>query len=290
MKMIQDWLRFLWRARTAEPVHPVCHSPLTPALSPRERGKCHLPFRPADTPRYAEARDGALPLLGERAGVRGNCSYERPKAAFACRDAYKGRIQAGLLCVSLAGGLACASAQQIQILSLSQNGLLTWSNATLNATCRVEWASSVQGPWFSSWDSLASIVATNHVTQRSVPMFYRVVCAQVVTNITPEAALALLNGHKGDTNLIILDVRTPAEYAPRHIKGAVNLDYLATDFDVNLALLDRGKTYLVYCKAGGRSRLATEKMRTLGFLQVYDMTGGFDAFVLLSGADEFLEP
>jgi rhodanese-related sulfurtransferase len=212
------------------------------------------------------------------------------RSALALPSRFRGALQAGLLCVSLAGALACASAQQIQILSLSQNGLLTWSNATLNATCRVEWASSLQGPWFSSWDALASIVVTHHVTQCSVPMFYRVVCAQLVTNITPAAPLALLNSHKGDTNLVILDLRTPAEYAPRHIKGAVNLDYYAANFDASLGSLDRGKLYLVYCGSGRRSGWTADKMRTLGFLQVYNMTGGFSTFADLSGAAEFLEP
>ena len=203
---------------------------------------------------------------------------------------FRSALQAGLLCAGLEGALAGASAQQIQILSFSQNGLLTWSNATLSATCRVEWASSVQGPWCSSWDSLASIVVTNSVTQCSVPMFYRVVCAQVATNITPEAALALLSSHQGDTNFVVLDVRTPDEYAPRHIKGAVNLDYYSTNFDASLAVLDRGKLYLVYCGSGRRSGWTADKMRTLGFLQVYNMLNGFSAFAALSGADQFLEP
>jgi rhodanese-related sulfurtransferase len=121
-------------------------------------------------------------------------------------------------------------------------------------------------------------------------MFYRVVCAQVVTNITPDVALAMLNSHKGDTNLVVLDVRTLGEYAPRHIKGAVNLDYYAAGFDAALGSLDRGKTYLVYCASGGRSGRTVDKMRPLGFLNVYNMTGGFGTFAALSGAAEFLEP
>lgn len=203
---------------------------------------------------------------------------------------FRSALRAGFLGVSLAGALAGANAQEMEILSLSRNGLLVWSNATLNATCRVEWAASVQGPWHSSWDSLASVVATNHVTERSVPMFYRVVCAQLVTNITPAIALALLNDHKDDTNLTIIDVRTLGEYAPRHIKGAVNLDYYAAGFEASLANLAKGRIYLVYCASGGRSGLAAGKMRSLGFLQVYNMTSGFSTFAALNGAVEFLEP
>jgi hypothetical protein len=56
----------------------VCHSnsPLTPALSQRERVNCRLPVRPSAARRFAAARDTVLPLPGQRAGVRGNKPYE----------------------------------------------------------------------------------------------------------------------------------------------------------------------------------------------------------------------
>jgi hypothetical protein len=63
----------------------------------------------------------------------------------------------------------------VEILSLGRNGLLSWTNSSLNVTCRVEWAATVDGPWHGSWESLANIVVTNSVTSCEVPMFYRVV-------------------------------------------------------------------------------------------------------------------
>jgi phage shock protein E len=198
------------------------------------------------------------------------------------------------VCFALVASGGSANAQEVQIESLSRNGLLTWTNASLSVTCRVEWAASVDGLWSSSWDALTNIVITNRVTERSVPMFYRVVCsappAPMITNISALAALALVASHPGDTNFAILDVRTPTEYAPRHIKGAVNLDFNSTTFKDNLGKLDRAKSYLVYCASGNRSRQATEVMRQLGFLQVYNMTVGFGAFAALAGALAYLEP
>jgi rhodanese-related sulfurtransferase len=200
-----------------------------------------------------------------------------------------------LACVLLIGLgplLASAVADEGRIVSLAPNGFLTWTNSSLSVTCRVEWAPSVEGPWCSSWDSLSNIVVTNYVTVRSVPMFYRVVTSlpQIVTNITPAASLALLDAHRGDTNFIILDVRTAGEYAPRHIKQAVNLDYYSATFQQDLAALDKSKTYLVYCGSGSRSGKTLVIMQTLGFAQVYGMLNGFSAFAALPGAAEWLEP
>lgn len=197
-----------------------------------------------------------------------------------------------LLCTALLAATTASIAADVQILSLSRNGLLTWTNASLNVTCRVEWAASAEGPWYGSWESLSAIVVTNQITERSVPMFYRVVCPQTITNIAPAAALTLIADHQGDTNFTILDVRTQPEYAPRHIKNATNLDFrsVSPTFADLLRSLDKARMYLVYCGSGSRSAQATELMRGQGFLVVYNMTSGFGTFAVLPGAAPYLEP
>ncbi len=194
----------------------------------------------------------------------------------------------------LAGVLVAAVAQEVRILSLSQNGLLVWTNASLNVTCRVEWASSLAGPWSSTWESLTNLVITNSITQCRVPMFYRVVStAPPVPTITPVAAaeaLALLTNHLGEAKWVFLDVRTPAEYASRHIRTAVNVDFYSAAFESELNRLDKAKSYLVYCASGNRSRQASEIMRRFGFLQVYNLLTGFGTLASLDGAPAFLEP
>lgn len=185
-------------------------------------------------------------------------------------------------------------ADEVRILSLGQNGILTWSNATPNATCRVEWAAAPTGPWHDSWAGLTDIVVTNTVTQREVPMFYRLVCVlppvPLVTNINASAALTLVQGHTADTNFTMLDVRTPAEYTPRHMRGALNLDFYASDFQARLEELDRHRVYFVYCASGGRSGQTVAKMQSLGFMTVYNLNGGFGTFAALPDAAPYLEP
>ena len=66
------------------------------------------------------------------------------------------------------------------------------------------------------------------------------------------------------TNAVLLDVRTPKEFASGHIPGATNLDLFASDFDARIRQLDKTKTYVVHCAAGGRSSQAAVKLRDTG--------------------------
>jgi protein disulfide-isomerase len=81
-----------------------------------------------------------------------------------------------------------------------------------------------------------------------------------------------------DKQNVILDVRTPGEFAASHIPGAVNLDYNAPDFQAKAAALDKSKTYLVHCAVGGRSVRACEKLSRLDFPNLYNLPGGFKAW------------
>ncbi len=74
---------------------------------------------------------------------------------------------------------------------------------------------------------------------------------------------------------VVLDVRTEKEFTAGHIPGATNLNLNSADFDEKLAKLDKTKTYLVHCAAGGRSARASEKMKRAGFQSVTDLPAGF---------------
>ena len=82
-----------------------------------------------------------------------------------------------------------------------------------------------------------------------------------------------------DKENVILDVRTATEFEAGHIAGAVNLDALATDFEKKAGALDRNKTYLVHCASGGRSARACGKLTQLDFPKLYNLPGGFKAWV-----------
>lgn len=72
----------------------------------------------------------------------------------------------------------------------------------------------------------------------------------------------------------ILDVRTPAEFSKGHLVNALNYDWNGNEFQKQIATLDKSKPVFVYCLSGSRSSSATNKMRSDGFTQVYEMDGG----------------
>ncbi|MFC2019822.1 rhodanese-like domain-containing protein [Chloroflexota bacterium] len=98
--------------------------------------------------------------------------------------------------------------------------------------------------------------------------------AQIIRDITPKEAYALIQDNKGDTDFVIIDVRTPEEVADGYIAGSINLNSALQTFREDLDRLDKNKTYLVYCRSGARSARAVGIMAELGFREVYNMLGG----------------
>ncbi len=93
------------------------------------------------------------------------------------------------------------------------------------------------------------------------------------TAIPPRQALEMIQQNKGNPNFVLMDVRTPDEFAEGHIEGAVNVNYNADDFIDNLNKLDKDKTYLIYCRTGRRSSDAIDIMKRLKFKEVYRIQG-----------------
>lgn len=76
----------------------------------------------------------------------------------------------------------------------------------------------------------------------------------------------------------LIDVRTPAEFAAGHLKEAVNMDFNAADFRVQLEKLDKTRPVYLYCAVGGRSKKAAAIFSELGFASVTDLQGGFNGW------------
>ena len=69
-------------------------------------------------------------------------------------------------------------------------------------------------------------------------------------------------------DLVVLDVRTPDEFAAGHIDGAIMIDFYEADFATQLADLDPDVPYLLYCRSGNRSGQTTAILDQLGFLSL----------------------
>jgi len=93
-------------------------------------------------------------------------------------------------------------------------------------------------------------------------------------NLSPAEARETIGKRVGDPGFVLLDVRTPKEFGEGRIEGAVMVDYMSPSFRDEIGKLDRGKTYLVYCRTGNRSQGALKVMRGLGFRNVLHLSGG----------------
>jgi rhodanese-related sulfurtransferase len=100
--------------------------------------------------------------------------------------------------------------------------------------------------------------------------------SQIIEDITPQEAFTLIQNNKNNPDFVIIDVRTAEEFAEVHIENAINIDYHSETFREELNKLDKNKTYLVYCRSGGRSAAALDIMQELGFREAYNMLGGIN--------------
>lgn len=83
---------------------------------------------------------------------------------------------------------------------------------------------------------------------------------------------------ESNPDLIIVDVRTPEEFATGYLKGAINL---CVECDAQLLLdnLDPNDEILLYCRTGRRSANALRILRENGYEKVYNMLGGITAWI-----------
>jgi rhodanese-related sulfurtransferase len=93
----------------------------------------------------------------------------------------------------------------------------------------------------------------------------------VIETVSPADAEAVL---ADNDDAVLLDIRTPEEYAEARISGSENIDFYDADFAAQLEQLDPDGTYVVYCRSDNRSGQAMETFRDLGFSEVYEMDGG----------------
>lgn len=77
---------------------------------------------------------------------------------------------------------------------------------------------------------------------------------------------------------VLLDVRTNGEVAQGVIPGAIQADYSSPSFESSLSRLDKNKPVFVYCAVGGRSAGASAMLAQKGFKQVYNLSGGINAW------------
>jgi phage shock protein E len=98
--------------------------------------------------------------------------------------------------------------------------------------------------------------------------------AKPIAHVDPAGAEKLM----AERQVVVLDIRTPKEFAAGHIRGAINLDFYAADFEQQLARLDKDKSYLLHCASGNRSTRSLPQFNKLQFKSVVHLDGGMKAW------------
>jgi len=98
------------------------------------------------------------------------------------------------------------------------------------------------------------------------------------TDVTVSQAKDLIDS---TDDLIVLDVREPSEYCDSrgHIPGALNYPWNSGVLQARFEELPIDSPTLVVCRSGGRSNQAANFLDSKGFLMVYDMLGGMNAWL-----------
>lgn len=97
---------------------------------------------------------------------------------------------------------------------------------------------------------------------------------QIIEDVTAQEAYDLIRQNQGNPDFVIIDVRTPAEFAEGHIENALNVDFQSQSFKSEINEFDRNKKYLIYCRSGNRSRGALAIMAGLRFKEIYHLSDG----------------
>lgn len=94
--------------------------------------------------------------------------------------------------------------------------------------------------------------------------------AQTYRQVSTEEAIALM---ETETDYILLDVRTQAEYEEKHIPGAVCIPNETIGAEEIPELPDKDQLILIYCRSGNRSKQASEKLVQLGYTNIVEFGG-----------------
>ena len=91
--------------------------------------------------------------------------------------------------------------------------------------------------------------------------------------IRMDEAVVLMEQERG---YMILDVRTPVEFAEKHIPNAINIPNETISTDEISQLPDKDQLIMVYCCSGRRSKEAAEKLVKLGYTNIVEFGGIID--------------
>ena len=116
---------------------------------------------------------------------------------------------------------------------------------------------------------------------------------QTAADLVAEARAAIREVAPSDysadrRDVVLIDVREPAEFTTGHIDGAINIPRGVLEFQVDAdpavanvsdpALSYKDRPVVLCCRTGGRSALAAQSLQRMGFSDVRSIAGGINAW------------
>lgn len=109
--------------------------------------------------------------------------------------------------------------------------------------------------------------------------FYLVSCTSTTTSTASSYEPTVISAETGqfmmenNSEIILIDVRTPAEFAAEHIPGAINLNVETISTTALTQIPSKSSIYILYCNTGNRSGQAATILTDMGYAFIYDMGG-----------------
>ena len=124
--------------------------------------------------------------------------------------------------------------------------------------------------WRGHWVAIALGGSITLVLSVSVLAYAVGLGSQPSGTVTASALVAQI---EADQAPLILDVRSPAEFAEGHIPGAVNIPHRALPDRIDTLALQPGQTVVVYCEWGVRASIAEDTLTAAGIDNIRHLTG-----------------
>ncbi len=107
-----------------------------------------------------------------------------------------------------------------------------------------------------------------------LPLIWLFACSTSGVNVISAAeGKAMMDA---DDTIVLIDVRTQAEYNEEHIPGALLLPLDTIESNAETFIPNKELTYIIYCRSGNRSQQASIILIDLGYEHIYDMGGIID--------------
>lgn len=112
----------------------------------------------------------------------------------------------------------------------------------------------------------------------SFALFIFLSCSQAQSTEFEKLDVAQFEKEIQKDSVLLIDVRTPQEYEAGHIENARNWNFYDEDFFSHFEEFEKDRPIYLYCKSGGRSSNAANKLTEMGYKNIHELKGGMQAW------------